>query len=103
MNLCNIGRWSVRTLHRFTETGDGGHLVNGSATRCKESTMNTYKCPGCGREDVRILAKVSCRPTEEGVEVADDIIKGGGDWACCNDCRWEGTMADLNLSPAQEA
>jgi len=68
-----------------------------------EKKANTYKCPGCGSEEVRVLASVSCRPTEDGVEVTGEIIKEGGAWACCNDCEWEGTMADLTLSPALEA
>lgn len=65
-------------------------------------TLNTYKCPECGSEDVRVLATVSCLPTPLGVEVTGDIVRDVDDDALCNDCDWGGKMGDLVLSPAKE-
>jgi len=62
--------------------------------------MNTYKCPKCDGEDVSVLVRISCRPTEYGVEVHGDAIKEHDDFACCNECEWEGVMGNLVLGPA---
>jgi hypothetical protein len=62
--------------------------------------MNTYKCPMCGNEDVRVHPPVSCLPTEDGVEVRGEIIPEGQDFANCCLCEWSGKFHHLVLSPA---
>jgi len=62
----------------------------------------TYKCPVCNSEDVRVITTVAYLPTQEGVVVMGEIIKEGSDFAGCNDCDWEGRMHMLVLSPAKE-
>jgi hypothetical protein len=62
--------------------------------------MQTYKCPKCGSEDVKVIGKAAAHPTEQGVEDAEPITWDETSEAYCNGCDWSGQGGDLTLSPA---